>query len=397
VISGNGSGLHLDNGAEGNVVQGNFIGVGADGVTPVPNAGFGVEVRSSDNLAPPLGPGQANEPATSANVIGLNPNTKFSGLGNLIADNGGDGVVVSENPLPNNATPIANSGNSILGNSIFSNGGKGIDLVPAASSSAPEKPNNLLGAPTITAVTPGASSTLVQGTLNLPARPGMALRIELFSSPACDASGFGEGPTLIGFANTITNASGNASFSATASPVAPGQSVTATATNTSADPSAQPGSVNIFNTSEFSRCLVAPAPAPAPVGGPPSNAFTVISKIVKQGVITLKVQAHAAGALNGSATFIRSVKVPSGHGRHRRTHTVHKTILYGQVGKSTNGVTPAVLTIAPTGQAAGLLKRLHALRLSVKVSFTPTGGRTNTIVFPLTVSSPKPKPKHHHR
>jgi hypothetical protein len=123
----------------------------------------------------------------------------------------------------------------------------------------------------------------------------------------------------------------------------------------------------------------------------------VISRIVKQGVITLKVQTHAAGRLNASATFIRAVKVSSGHGRHRHAHTVHKTILYGQVSKSTNGVTPAVLTIAPTGQAAGLLKRLHTLRLAVKVSFTPTGGRTNTIVFPLTVSSPKPKSKHHHR
>jgi CSLREA domain-containing protein len=397
VISGNGSGLRLDDGAENNVVQGNSIGVGADGVSPVPNAGFGLEVRSSDNLAPPLGPGQANEPATSGNVIGLNPNTNFGGLSNLIANNGGDGVVVSENPLPNNAAPISNNGNSILGNSIFANGGKGIHLVPLPL--AAEKPNNLLGAPTITAVTPGASSTLVQGTLSLPASPAMALRIELFSSPACDASGFGEGQRFIGFANATTNASGNASFIASASPVAPGQSVTATATNTTADPSAQPGSVNIFNTSEFSRCFVAPAPAPAPspgsVAGPPSNAFTVISRSVKHGVITLKVQTRTPGALNARATFIRAVKVISGHGRRRHRHTVRQTLLYGQASASTNGVTPAILRIAPTGKAAGLLRSLHTLRLSIKVSFTPTGGRINTIVFPLTVSSPKPKPKHH--
>jgi CSLREA domain-containing protein len=394
VISGNGSGLHLDNGAQSNVVQGNFIGVGADGVTPVPNTGFGVEVRSSDNLAPPLGPGQANEPATSGNVIGSNPNTNFSGLGNLIADNGGDGVVISENPLPNNATPISNSGNSILGNSIFSNGGKGIDLVPTGSSPTPLKPNNLLGAPTITAVTLGVSSALVRGTISLPASHVMALRIELFSSPACDASGFGEGQTFIGSANTTTDASGNASFIANTSPVAPGQSVTATATNTTADLSAQPGSVNVFNTSEFSRCFAAPAP---PTSGPlpPSNAFTVISKSVKQGVVTLKVQTHAAGALNARATFIRAVKVTSGHGRHRHRHTVRQTILYGQVSTSTNGVTPAILKIAPTGKAASVLRSLRTLRLSIKVSFTPTGGTTKTVVVPLTVTSPRPKRKHH--
>jgi CSLREA domain-containing protein len=396
VISGNGSGLHLDNGSERNVVQGNFIGVGADGVTPVPNAGFGVDVRSSDNLAPPLGPGQANEPATSANIIGLNPNANFSGSGNLIANNGGDGVVVSENPLPNNATSISNSGNSILGNSIFSNGGQGIDLVPAFGAGAPEKPNNLLGAPTITAVTPGASSTLVQGTLSLPASPAVTLRIELFSSSRCDVSGFGEGQTFIGFANTKTDASGNASFSANVSRVSSGQSVTATATNTSADPSAQPGSVNIFNTSEFSRCFVAPATS-GPLPPLPSNAFTVITKSVKHGEITLKVQTHAPGALSARATFVQTVKKSTGHGRHRHKHTVHETILYGQVSKSSNGVTPAILTITPTGNAASLLNKLHTLRLSIKVAFTPTGGSSNTMVFPLTVSSPKPKPKHHHR
>jgi len=114
-------------------------------------------------------------------------------------------------------------------------------------------------------------------------------------------------------------------------------------------------------------------------------------------VITLKVQTHAPGALSARATFIRTVKKSTGHGRHRRRHAVRQTILYGQVSTSTNGVTPAILTIAPTGTAASLGKRLHTLRLSIKVSFTPTGGSNNTMVLPLTVSSPKPKRKHHRR
>jgi CSLREA domain-containing protein len=396
VISGNGNGLDIRNGGEDNVVQGNFIGVAADGVTPLPNAGFGVHIGSSDNLSPPAGPGQPNEPAASANIIGLNPKMSFNGLGNVIAFNGGDGVQVDGSILPNNATPQQNDGNSILGNSIFSNGGLGIDLKAGLTAN---KPNNLQAAPTITAVTPGTSSALVQGTLHLPSSPKTALRIELFSSRSCDASGFGEGQTLIGATTAMTDGAGAASFSANTANVSPGQSVTATATNTSADPSTPAGSVNIFNTSEFSRCFAVPAP---PAAGPPpppapSNAFTVISKTVKQGVITLKVQTHAPGALNARATFTRAVKVSSGHGRHRHRHTVRVTILYGQASKATKGVTPAVLTTGPTGQAGGLLKRLHTLRLSIKVSFTPTGGTTNTIVFPLTVSSSKPKPKNHHR
>jgi CSLREA domain-containing protein len=396
VISGNGNGLDIRNGGEDNVVQGNFIGVAADGATPLPNAGFGVHIGSSDNLSPPAGPGQPNEPAASANIIGLDPKTSFNGSGNVIAFNGGDGVQVDGSVLPNNATPQQNDGNSILGNSIFSNGGLGIDLKTGLTAN---KPNNLQAAPTITAVTPGTSSALVQGTLRLPSSPKMALRIELFSSPSCDANGFGEGQTPIGATTATTDGAGNVSFSANTANVSPGQSVTATATNTSADPSTPAGSVNLFDTSEFSRCFVAPAPA---AGGPPptpapSNAFTVISKSVKHGVITLKVQTHAAGALNASATFIRAIKVSTGRGRHRHRHTVRQTVLYGQVGTSTNGATPAVLTIAPTGKAAALLNRLHTLRLSIKVTFTPTGGRTNTMVFPLTVSVPKPKPKHHHR
>src|SRR5262249_30896837 len=163
----------------------------------------------------------------------------------LIAFNGGDGVQVDGSVLPNNATPRQNDGNSILANSIFSNGGLGIDLKTGLTSN---KPNNLQAAPAITAVIPGASSALVQGTLRLPGSPGMALRIELFSSPACDAGGFGEGQTLIGTTTAKTDGAGNASFSANTASVRPGQSVTATATNTSADPSTPPGSVEVFNT-----------------------------------------------------------------------------------------------------------------------------------------------------
>ena len=106
VVGLNAAGIILDNGAQGNVIQGNFSGVGADGVTPVGNNLQGIALRSDDNLSPPLGPGQANEPAVSGNIIGLNPNISFSGLGNTVAFNGTGGVAIVGNPLPNNATPI---------------------------------------------------------------------------------------------------------------------------------------------------------------------------------------------------------------------------------------------------------------------------------------------------
>jgi hypothetical protein len=119
----------------------------------------------------------------------------------------------------------------------------------------------------------------------------------------------------------------------------------------------------------------------------------VISKSVKNGVITLKVQTKARGALSARATFIQTIKRTTGSGRRRRTRTVRIPTVYGQAGAATAGVAPAVLTIAPNRNAANLLKKLRTLRLSVSVSFTPTGGKTNTITLPLTASAPKPKPK----
>jgi hypothetical protein len=255
VISGNGAGVDIRNGAQDNLVQGNYIGVGADGVTAVPNINFGVRVASDDNQAPPLGPGQPNEPASSGNIIGLNPNSSFTGTGNLIAYNGGDGVQIDESFLPNNAVPIANSGNSINGNSIYSNGGLAIDLKGGTGNILP---NNAMTAPSITSITPAPGSTVVQGALTRPGSPMMSVRVELFASEGCGPPGSGSGRILLGSVNTTTNASGNAAFSANVTPLAPGQVVTATATNLTADPSSQPSSVNVFNTSPFSSCLNVP-------------------------------------------------------------------------------------------------------------------------------------------
>ncbi|HEY2161775.1 MAG TPA: hypothetical protein VGH24_10740, partial [Solirubrobacteraceae bacterium] len=208
VIAGNGSGVDIRNGGEDNTVQGNFIGVGADGVTHVPNLDFGVHVGSDGNQSPPAGSGQANEPAASGNFIG----GTTAGAGNLIEFNGGDAVVIDGTMPQNNATQAQNSGNSVEGNSIFSNGGLGIDLKAVAAN---PKPNNLMAAPAITAVTTGGASTVIAGTLSMPGSGGMTVRVELFASASCDAGGAGEGQEFLGFANVTTDGSGNASFSTT--------------------------------------------------------------------------------------------------------------------------------------------------------------------------------------
>jgi CSLREA domain-containing protein len=271
VVGLNAAGIEVDNGGEGNVVQGNFVGVGADSVTAVGNNLQGIVLRSSDNLAPPLGPGQANEPAVSGNIVGLNPNTNFSGLGDLVEFNGTAGIAVFGNPLPNNATPIQNSGNSILGNSIFENGRSnaafeaGINLsnqfvfprdhgVTANDSrghGAANDPNNFQNFPVLTSIS--ADGTTIVGTLNQSVSANVKYRIEFFVNNPDPLNGVAEGQTFLGAVNVTSNNSGSSSFTFTApTAVKPGQIVTATATNLTNDPSSQAGSVKIFNTSEFS-------------------------------------------------------------------------------------------------------------------------------------------------
>src|SRR5262249_31485240 len=230
-------GIEVDNGGQNNIIQGNFSGVGADGVTPVGNNLHGIVLRSDDNLSPPLGPGQTNEPAVSGNIIGLNPNTSFSGLGNLVAFNGTGGIAIFGNPLPNNASAIQNSGNSILGNSVFANG-RGF----ATASSAPtpllgiglpngfvfpphdgftandpksrgvaNAPNNFQNFPILASVTRIAGGVQISGTFTEAAEPNTTLRLEFFANDPDPLGQPAEGQIFLGATNVMTNASGQAS------------------------------------------------------------------------------------------------------------------------------------------------------------------------------------------
>src|SRR5262249_52566339 len=284
VVGFNAAGIEVDNGGQNNIIQGNFSGVGADGVTPVGNNLHGIVLRSDDNLSPPLGPGQANEPAVSGNIIGLNPNTNFSGLGNLVEFNGTGGIAIFGNPLPNNATPLQNSGNSILGNSVFQNARGfatassaptpllGIDLTngfvfprddgftanDSKGHGAANDPNNFQNFPILSSVVRVAGGVQITGTFTETAEPNTTLRLEFFANDPDPLGLPAEGQTFLGATNVTTNASGTASFSVMFNTsVAANQVFTATATNLTADPSAQAGAVNVFNTSEFSPGVTA--------------------------------------------------------------------------------------------------------------------------------------------
>src|SRR5438132_4359084 len=155
-------------------------------------------------------------------VIDSAPGTTIGGgdAGNTIAFNAGVGVDV-----------LAGSGNTISDNSIFSNGGLGIDLAPAGITPNDKRDgdvgaNQLQNFPDLQSAASGGSSGTVRGKLE--SLPSSSFRIEVFGNAACDPSGNGEGQRFLASADVMTNNGGNGEFAVTAA-FAPSDYITATA------------------------------------------------------------------------------------------------------------------------------------------------------------------------
>src|SRR5207237_6771275 len=124
------------------------------------------------------------------NAIGFEPNGTENP--NVITHNGGNGVHV-----------LVGAGNTVRKNSIHDNGLLGIDLDPAGvnpNGGGGEGPNNLQNYPVLSAVSLTDGS--VTGTLN--SRPSTTFTIDVYANNACNASGYGEGETLVGTVTTDT-------------------------------------------------------------------------------------------------------------------------------------------------------------------------------------------------
>ncbi len=161
VIAGNlGDGVRL-NGST-NVLQGNRIGVAADGTTPLGNGGHGIEIGSG-----------------SGNLIG----GTAPGAGNVIAYNG---LVAGRHGV----VALGGTGNAVEGNAIYGNGRIAINLfgtddgtgaTPNDPGDADTGPNNLQNTPQI------ASASLIGGQITVtylvdsaPANAAYPLRAEFF-------------------------------------------------------------------------------------------------------------------------------------------------------------------------------------------------------------------------
>jgi hypothetical protein len=226
VIAANDAGVTItDPTATGNIVQGNFIGTDSSGTHNVGNELDGILVTNN----------------AATNVLGgLNP-----AQGNIIANNFRDGVRIESDASVNN---------SILSDQIFGNHVLGIDLAVATdppSGVTPNTPggphtgpNHLQNYPVLTLATSNLSaSTSISGTLN--STPNTNFFLQFFSNPLKDPSGFGQGRTLLGGLNVVTDASGNAPFTFIVPKTTPaGQFVSATATDATG------------NTSEFAADVI---------------------------------------------------------------------------------------------------------------------------------------------
>jgi hypothetical protein len=258
IISGNDIGIQLggfSSPPNGVVIQGNIIGLNAQGTAALPNLQHGVLFAGADN-----------------NTLG----GIQSGAANIIAFNGGDGAQV-----------ISGTGNSIRGNSIFSNGELGIDLNFLNGVTFNDLgdvdfgANNLQNFPVLTSVSSNASSTTIQGSLNSTANS--TFQIDFYSNAAVDFTGHGEGALFFNTTQVTTDANGNATINVTFPAALPaGRVITATATSANG------------NTSEFSAADAS--------GATGSLQFSVPSFTVIEDIGQMMVTVERVGGSNGSVS-----------------------------------------------------------------------------------------------
>jgi hypothetical protein len=221
--------------ANGNVVQGNLIGLDATGTKPLPN-GFSTLVPTTGFSGVVVSDGSFN------NLIG----GTTPGAANTIAFNAGPGVQIQD---------AATTGNRVQGNSIYENGNLGIQLLAsveagridsvnlnAASDAVNHNgPNQMMNFPVLSSAYVSGGSTTVSGALatgtinGQPFLPNTVVTLDFYanSTTTADPTGYGPGQTWLGSEQVTTDATGNVKFTATglAAPPAGEGLITATATD----------------------------------------------------------------------------------------------------------------------------------------------------------------------
>jgi uncharacterized repeat protein (TIGR01451 family) len=217
VIGGNtGPGIQLDQ--AGNSIVSNAIGTAGDRSSPLAN---------SIGILADRGPQTIGAPLSGANVIAYN-----TGAGIAVVDPSGSSV---------HTTRVG-----IFQNSIFGNGGLGIDLGDDGVTQnhpldATPGPNNWQNFPVLATASAANGQYSFTGTLD--AAPNTYYTVYVYGNTACDPSGYGQGQTPINGGTVSTDSSGHANFVITGTGVSAGTVLSATAIT------------GDYSTSEFGPCF----------------------------------------------------------------------------------------------------------------------------------------------
>ncbi len=254
VVSANYEGIRVE--SSFNLIQNNYVGISADALYSLDNYGNEINLIGGNNtvIGNKIGANLSFYTGAGTGVYIISSNNLIGGTSGLSTNScTGDcndiayntkGVVIEVGPLS-----TLSAGNRILGNSIHSNGNVGIDIdndgVTANDLGDNDiGSNNAQNFPVLAAAISASGFTQIVGTLN--SRPNRSYRIQFFSNPSPDSSGFGEGETYIGSFDVTTDNGGNAVFDQTFSVTVPtGYFISATATDLVSG-----------DTSEFSQVIV---------------------------------------------------------------------------------------------------------------------------------------------
>ena len=252
LISANDShGVELSRSAEDTLIKGNIIGSDASGTSDLGNGGSGVHVSGADDVtifgnvivgndshgvsltaeAPRFGNIYfcSSGIKVTKNSIGVNySGTSIPNGGSGVKiDNGSDINVLRSNTIAHNTadgitvvhdTSIScpyYSDNQIVGNSIHSNGGLGIDLnddgVTANDTGDTDVgPHGLRNYPVLSAAS--LSSDAASISFSLHGSRNSFNTVEFFANDSCDSSGNGEGRERVGSATLKTETTGEHQF-----------------------------------------------------------------------------------------------------------------------------------------------------------------------------------------
>jgi len=291
VISGNARGVNLGYASHHNSLYNNVIGLNAAATADLPDNGSGLELAggSHHNQIGAAGMGNVIAGSTYQGIIIYDADTtankiqgNFIGTNKALAPGLGNvqlGIFVTDaigNTIggAGQGNVVANNGyigiwvergerNEIAANSIYANGYLGIDVGEQGvhqndGGDGDDGGNRSQNYPLLDSVTLGGGGTVVHGLLLN--EPSTSYRVEVFSSPTCDSTGFGEGKTFLGSTMVMTGPSGQGALAATLPLVAVDPFVSATVTDA------------LGNTSEFSPC--------AAVGGPNAGKLQFLRQTV---------------------------------------------------------------------------------------------------------------------